>query len=136
MTNVTIRQLLESGAHFGHQTRFWHPAMNEYIFRSHNKIHIINLEKTLPMLKEAMSFVRRLGAHNGSILFVGTKLAATNIIEQQAQRCGMSYINYRWLGGMLTNFKTIKQSIKHFIDFFVTNQNFVSGTLMLSPVFD
>lgn len=116
MTTVSIRQLLEAGAHFGHQTRFWHPAMNDYIYRSHNKIHIINLEKTLPMLKKAMDFSRRLGAHNGSILFVGTKLAASQVIQEQATRCGMSYVNYRWLGGMLTNFKTIKQSIKHFVD--------------------
>jgi small subunit ribosomal protein S2 len=90
--------------------------MEEYIYTSHNKIHIINLDKTLPLFTKALDFVRRLGANNGSILFVGTKMAAMKIIEEEAKRCGMSYINYRWLGGMLTNFKTIKQSIKHLID--------------------
>ncbi len=116
MTTVTIRQLLEAGAHFGHQTRFWHPSMQEYIFRSHNKIHIINLEKTLPLLNNAMNVARRLGTNNGSILFVGTKLAAMHTIKEQAERCNMPYINFRWLGGMLTNYKTIKQSIKHLIE--------------------
>ncbi len=113
MTSLNIRQLLEAGVHFGHQTRYWHPSMREYIFTAHNKVHIINLEKTLPMLKRAADFVRRLGARNGTLMFVGTKLAAATIVQEQADRCGMPYINSRWLGGMLTNFKTIKQSVKH-----------------------
>lgn len=116
MTAITIKSLLEAGVHFGHQTRYWHPAMQEYIYMKHNKVHILNLEKTLPMFKNALSFVRRLGAHNGSILFVGTKMAASTIVKEQTARCGMPYVNHRWLGGMLTNYKTIRQSIKHLID--------------------
>lgn len=109
---VTMRQMLEAGVHFGHQTRFWDPKMKPYIFCSRNKIHIINLDKTLPLFQEAMSFMRRVAARNGTILFVGTKMSASHIVREQAQRCGMPYVDYRWLGGMLTNFKTVKQSIK------------------------
>jgi small subunit ribosomal protein S2 len=116
MTTINIKTLLEAGVHFGHQTRYWHPAMQEFIYTKHNKIHIMNLEKTLPMFKSALSFIRRLGAHNGSILFVGTKLAASTIVKDYSVRSGMPYVNHRWLGGMLTNYKTIRQSIKHLID--------------------
>jgi small subunit ribosomal protein S2 len=109
---VTMRQMLEAGVHFGHQTRFWDPKMKPFIFCSRNKIHIINLDKTLPLFQDAMAFVRRVAARNGTVLFVGTKTAASAIVREQAQRCGMPYVDYRWLGGMLTNFKTVKQSIK------------------------
>lgn len=112
MVTITMRNMLEAGVHFGHQTRFWDPKMKPYIFGARNKIHIINLDKTLPLFNEALSFVRRVAARNGKILFVGTKTSASNIIKEQAERCGMPYVNYRWLGGMLTNFKTVKQSIK------------------------
>ncbi len=112
MTDVTMRQMLEAGVHFGHQTRFWNPKMAPYIFGERNKIHIINLEKTLPLFEEAMNFIGSLAANNGTILFVGTKRAAQDIIREQAERAGMPYVNHRWLGGMLTNYKTVKQSIK------------------------
>jgi small subunit ribosomal protein S2 len=112
MSNVTMRQLLEAGAHFGHRTRYWNPKMDEYIFGSRNKIHIINLEHTLPLLKDACSYVGKMAASGGRVLFVGTKRAAREAIEAEAQRCGMPYVSQRWLGGTLTNFKTIKGSIK------------------------
>jgi len=112
MPEVTMRELLEAGVHFGHQTRFWNPKMAPYIFGERSKIHIINLEKTLPLLKEALNFAGSLAAKGGVILFVGTKRAAREAIEQEAKRCGMPYVNHRWLGGMLTNFKTVKQSIR------------------------
>ncbi|HHH46453.1 MAG TPA: 30S ribosomal protein S2 [Thiotrichales bacterium] len=112
MPEVTMRELLEAGVHFGHQTRFWNPKMAPYIFGERSKIHIINLEKTLPLLKEALNFAGSLAAKGGVILFVGTKRAAREAIEQEARRCGMPYVNHRWLGGMLTNFKTVKQSIR------------------------
>ncbi|HEX6998434.1 MAG TPA: 30S ribosomal protein S2 [Gammaproteobacteria bacterium] len=112
MADVTMRRMLEAGVHFGHQTRFWNPKMAPYIFGERNKIHIINLEKSLPMYIEATEFVRRLVADGGRILFVGSKRAARQAIAEQAQRCGMPYVSQRWLGGMLTNFKTIRQSIK------------------------
>ncbi|MDA0822225.1 MAG: 30S ribosomal protein S2 [Proteobacteria bacterium] len=112
MSDVTMRQMLEAGVHFGHQTRFWHPKMAPYIFGERNKIHIINLEKTLPLFHESTNFVGRLAAKRGRILFVGTKRAAQEAIAREATRCGMPYVNRRWLGGMLTNFKTVKQSIK------------------------
>jgi small subunit ribosomal protein S2 len=111
-----MRQLLQAGAHFGHRTRFWDPKMAPYIYGDRNEIHIINLEETLPLLKEAANYVSRLAANGGTILFVGTKRAAREIMEQEALRCGMPYVNYRWLGGMLTNFKTVKQSIKRLTD--------------------
>ena len=110
--SVTMRQMLEAGVHFGHQTRYWNPKMAPYIFGSRNKIHIINLEKSLPMYQEALKFVRQLTANKGQILFVGTKRQAREIVKEEAQRAGAPYVDYRWLGGMLTNFKTVKQSIK------------------------
>ncbi len=115
-TQVTMRQMLEAGVHFGHQTRFWNPKMNQYIFGARNKIHIINLEKTLPMFIEAQNYVRRLAANKGQILFVGTERQAREIIREEASRAGMPFVDYRWLGGMLTNYKTVKQSIKRLED--------------------
>lgn len=112
MANITMRQLLEAGVHFGHRTRYWNPKMEPYIFGQRNKIHIINLEETLPLLKDAVNFTSRLAANGGRIMFVGTKRAAREAIAQEAQRCGMPYVTHRWLGGTLTNFKTVKQSIK------------------------
>src|SRR5688572_14064502 len=107
-----MRQMLEAGVHFGHQTRYWNPKMAPYIFGHRNKIHIINLEKTLEMYQQAMKFVRQLASNKGSILFVGTKRQAREIVREEAQRCSMPYVDHRWLGGMLTNFKTVKGSIK------------------------
>jgi small subunit ribosomal protein S2 len=112
MTDVSMRQMLEAGVHFGHQTRFWHPKMAPYIFGERNKIHIINLEKTVPLFGDAMSFIGRMAAKRGKVLFIGTKRAAQEAVAREAARCGMPYVNRRWLGGMLTNFKTVKQSIK------------------------
>ncbi|TCP12139.1 SSU ribosomal protein S2P [Crenobacter luteus] len=115
-TSVTMRQMLEAGVHFGHQTRFWNPKMSQYIFGSRNKIHIINLEKTLPLFVEAQNYVRRLAANKGTILFVGTKRQARDIVREEAARAGMPFVDHRWLGGMLTNYKTVKQSIKRLED--------------------
>jgi small subunit ribosomal protein S2 len=112
MANITMRQLLEAGVHFGHRTRYWNPKMEAYIFGDRNRIHIINLEQTLPMLKDACSFAGKLAANGGRILFVGTKRAAREAIETEAIRSSMPYVSQRWLGGTLTNFKTIKGSIK------------------------
>jgi len=112
MSEVSMREMLEAGVHFGHQTRFWNPKMRNYIFGDRNKIHIINLEKTLPLYKDAVNFIGSLAANRGNILFVGTKRAAGKIIREEAERCGMPFVNHRWLGGMLTNFKTVKQSIR------------------------
>jgi len=109
---VTMRQMLEAGVHFGHQTRYWNPKMAPYIFGHRNKIHIINLEKTLALYLEALKFVRQLAANKGTILFVGTKRQAREILREEALRCAMPFVDHRWLGGMLTNFKTVKQSIK------------------------
>ncbi|VVE43203.1 30S ribosomal protein S2 [Pandoraea soli] len=114
--SVTMRQMLEAGVHFGHQTRFWNPKMAPYIFGHRNKIHIINLEKTLPMYQDALKYVRQLAANRGTILFVGTKRQARDIVAEAAGRAGMPYVNNRWLGGMLTNFKTLKSSIKKLKD--------------------
>jgi len=111
MSTVTMREMLEAGVHFGHQTRYWNPQMAPYLFGQRNKIHIINLEKTLPLFNDAVNFIGRLAAKKANILFVGTKRAAQKIIEEEATRCGMSYVNKRWLGGLLTNYKTVKQSI-------------------------
>ena len=111
MSNVSMKELLEAGAHFGHRTRFWNPKMAPFIFGTRNKIHIIDLEKTLPLLKDAANFIGRLATHKSKILFVGTKRAAQDVIKEQAERCGMPYVNHRWLGGMLTNYKTVRQSI-------------------------
>jgi small subunit ribosomal protein S2 len=112
MPGVSMRQMLEAGVHFGHQTRFWNPKMAPYIFGERNKIHIINLEKTQPMYAEAASFLKSVIADGGTVLFVGTKRSARDAIRKEAERCAMPYVNQRWLGGMLTNFKTIRQSIK------------------------
>ncbi len=116
MANVTMRQMLEAGVHFGHQTRYWNPKMAPYIFGERNKIHIINLEKTLPLFNEAINFLGKMASNGGKILFVGTKRSSRDTIQEQAKRCGMPYVNYRWLGGMLTNFHTVKQSIKRLKD--------------------
>ena len=112
MADVTMRQMLEAGVHFGHQTRYWNPKMAPYIFGERNKIHIINLEKSLPLAREAYAFVKSLAADGGKILFVGTKRAGREAIRAQAARCEMPFVSYRWLGGMLTNFKTIRNSVK------------------------
>lgn len=114
MATVTMRDMLKAGVHFGHQTRFWNPKMKPFIFGARNKIHIINLEKTLPLFQEALAFVNKSAAENSKILFVGTKRAAQVTIAEEAQRCGMPYVDHRWLGGMLTNWKTIRQSISRF----------------------
>jgi small subunit ribosomal protein S2 len=114
--SVTMREMLEAGVHFGHQTRFWNPKMSQYIFGSRNKIHIVNLEKTLPMYEEASKFVRKLIANRGNIMFVGTKRQAKEILAEEAQRAGVPYVDSRWLGGMLTNFKTVKGSLKRLKD--------------------
>ena len=110
--SVTMRQMLEAGVHFGHQTRFWNPKMAPFIFGARNKIHIINLEKSLPMYQDALKFVRQLATKKGTVLFVGTKRQAREIVMEEAQRAGMPYVDFRWLGGMLTNYKTVKGSIK------------------------
>ena len=110
--SVTMRQMLEAGVHFGHQTRFWNPKMAPYIFGHRNKIHIINLEKTLAKFNEAMDFIKKMSAKKGTVLFVGTKRQAREIVAEEAQRAGMPVVDERWLGGMLTNFKTVKGSIK------------------------
>jgi len=114
--STTMRQMLEAGVHFGHQTRYWNPKMAPFIFGHRNKIHIINLEKTMVMYQDAMKFVRQLSSNKGAILFVGTKRQAREIVREEAERCGAPYVDYRWLGGMLTNFKTVKLSIKRLKD--------------------
>ena len=114
--SVTMRQMLEAGVHFGHQTRFWNPKMGQFIFGARNKIHIINLEKTLPLYQEALKFVRTLVSNKGTILFVGTKRQAREIISEEAARASMPYVDFRWLGGMLTNYKTVKASLKRLKD--------------------
>jgi len=116
MSNVSMRLMLEAGVHFGHQTRFWNPQMSDYIFGSRNKIHIINLEKTLPMYNEAVNALGKIASNRGTILFVGTKRAARSIMAEEAQRCGMPFVSHRWLGGMLTNYKTIRASIQRLKD--------------------
>lgn len=112
MSEVSMRDMLEAGVHFGHQTRYWNPKMGAYIFGQRNKIHIINLEKTLPLYQDAMNYLGSLVANSGKVLFIGTKRAARDAIREQAVRCGMPFVNHRWLGGMLTNFKTIRDRIK------------------------
>jgi small subunit ribosomal protein S2 len=116
MADITMRQMLEAGVHFGHQTRFWNPKMRPFIFGERNKIHIINLEKTYPLYTDAINFISKLASSRGNILFVGTKRSAQQVIREEAERCGMPYVNHRWLGGMLTNYKTVKQSIKRLKD--------------------
>lgn len=112
MANISMRQMLEAGVHFGHQTRYWNPQMAPYIFGARSKIHIINLERTLPLYLDSMNFLGKLASKGGRILFVGTKRAAREIVREEATRCKMPFVNHRWLGGMLTNFKTVRQSIK------------------------
>ncbi|RKJ94611.1 30S ribosomal protein S2 [Alicycliphilus denitrificans] len=114
--SVTMREMLEAGVHFGHQTRFWNPKMAPFIFGHRNKIHIINLEKSLPLFQEAQKFAKQLAANRGTILMVGTKRQARELVSEQAQRAGVPYVDQRWLGGMLTNFKTVKTSIKRLKD--------------------
>ncbi|HHJ20173.1 MAG TPA: 30S ribosomal protein S2 [Gammaproteobacteria bacterium] len=116
MANVTMRQMLEAGVHFGHQSRYWDPKMAPYIFGARNKIHIVNLEQTLPLFNDAMNYLGKLASKGGKIMFVGTKRSARDTIKEEALRCGMPYVNQRWLGGMMTNFKTVKQSIKRLKD--------------------
>ncbi len=111
MAAVSMRQMLEAGVHFGHQTRYWNPKMAPYLFGARNKIYIIDLEQTLPLFNDAMNYMGQMTANKGNILFVGTKKAARKTVAEEAKRCGMPYVNHRWLGGMLTNFKTIKKSI-------------------------
>ena len=110
--DISIEQMLKAGVHFGHQTRFWNPKMDPFIFGNRNKVHIINLEKTLEHLKPSVEFCKQLAAANNRILFVGTKRAASKVIKSEAERCDMPYVNYRWLGGMLTNYKTVRASIR------------------------
>ncbi|MCK5715932.1 MAG: 30S ribosomal protein S2 [Thiomargarita sp.] len=126
MTNISMRQMLEAGVHFGHRTRYWNPKMAPYIFGERNKIHIINLEDSLPMFNEAANFAGQMAAKKGSILFVGTKRAAQDAVKEAALRCDMPYVNRRWLGGMLTNFKTVKASVKRLKDLELIAQD---GTL-------
>jgi len=118
-----MRLMLEAGVHFGHQTRFWNPQMSQYIFGSRNKIHIINLEKTLPLYNDAVNMIGKIAANRGTVLFVGTKRAARKIMTEEALRCGMPYISHRWLGGMLTNYKTIRQSIQRLKELEEMSQN-------------
>ena len=114
--SVTMRDMLEAGVHFGHQTRFWNPKMSPFIFGHRNKIHIINLEKSLPMFQDAIKFVKQLSANRGTVLMIGTKRQSREIVAAEAQRAGVPYVDQRWLGGMLTNFKTVKTSIKRLKD--------------------
>ena len=125
---VSMREMLEAGVHFGHQTRFWNPKMAPYIYGHRNKIHIINLEKTQPLFNDAMKFVRQLAAKRGTVLMIGTKRQARDVIAMEAQRCGMPYVDQRWLGGMLTNFKTVKGSLKKLKDMQVIKE---SGTELM-----
>ena len=114
MTAVSMRDMLQAGVHFGHQTRFWNPKMDKFIFGARNKIHILNLEYTVPAFNEALEIVRQVGANGNKVLMVGTKRAAQKVIIEQAQRSGMPYVSHRWLGGMLTNYKTIRASIRRY----------------------
>ncbi|MEX0730000.1 MAG: 30S ribosomal protein S2 [Aquisalimonadaceae bacterium] len=123
MANVSMREMLEAGVHFGHQTRYWNPKMAPYIFGERNKIHIINLEKTLPLYQDALNFMGKLASNGGRVLFVGTKRAAREAVREEAARCGMPYVDHRWLGGMLTNFRTVKQSIRRLKDLEVQEQD-------------
>jgi small subunit ribosomal protein S2 len=116
VANVSMRQMLEAGVHFGHQTRYWSPKMAPYIFGERSRIHIINLEKTLPLFNDAMNFIGKLAGNRGTILFVGTKRAAQETVREEAARCGMPYVNRRWLGGTLTNFRTVRQSIRRLME--------------------
>ncbi|SFV89212.1 SSU ribosomal protein S2p (SAe) [hydrothermal vent metagenome] len=125
MAKATMKKMLEAGVHFGHRSRFWHPKMERYIYGTRNGVHIINLEKSLPMFNDVLNFASKTASQGGSILFVGTKRAATDIMKEEAIRCGMPYVNHRWLGGMMTNYKTIKASIKRLKDLeFLAEENF------------
>ena len=124
---VSMRDLLQAGAHFGHQTRYWNPKMDQYIFGARNKIHIINLEYTVPAFNQALEMVKKLAGNKNKILFVGTKRAAGKVIKEQAERAGMPFVNHRWLGGMLTNYKTIRASIKRLRDLGVARANIGVG---------
>jgi len=126
--SVSMREMLEAGVHFGHQTRFWNPKMAPYIYGHRNKIHIINLEKTLPAFEDALKFIRQLASKRGTILMVGTKRQAREVVASEAQRCGMPYVDQRWLGGMLTNFKTVKGSLKKLKDMQASKE---AGTLAI-----
>jgi small subunit ribosomal protein S2 len=128
MSNISMRQMLEAGVHFGHQTRYWNPKMAPYIFGHRNKIHVVNLEQTLPLFNDAMNFIGSLAANGGKVLFVGTKRAARDVIREEAERCSMPYVNHRWLGGMLTNFKTIRQSIKRLKEIEAMEEDGTLGT--------
>ena len=123
MANVSMRDMLQAGVHFGHQTRYWNPKMKNYIFGARNKIHIINLEKTVPAFNDALGFIQSQAAAGNKVLFVGTKRSASKIIKDEASRAGMPYVSHRWLGGMLTNYKTIRQSIKRFRDLETQSQD-------------
>jgi small subunit ribosomal protein S2 len=126
---VTMRDMLEVGVHFGHQARYWNPKMAPHIYGERNRIHIINLEKTLPLYKDALSFAGKIASKRGKILFVGTKRAAQNAIKEHAARCGMPYVDHRWLGGMLTNYKTVRQSIKRLKELFAMQESGVLDRL-------
>ena len=129
MAKASMKKMLEAGVHFGHRSRFWHPKMEPYIYGTRNGVHIINLEKTLPQFNDVLNFASKTASQGGSILFVGTKRAASNIIKDEAIRCGMPYVNHRWLGGMMTNYKTIKASIKRLKDLeFLAEENFEQFT--------
>lgn len=123
MAKVSMRDMIQAGVHFGHQTRFWNPQMKNYIYGARNKIHIINLEHTLPMFNDALNFLSSVAAKKGKILFVGTKRAASEAVKEEAIRCGQYYVNERWLGGMLTNYKTVRQSIKRLKDLETMSQD-------------
>ena len=123
MVSVSMRVMLQAGVHFGHQTRYWNPKMKNYIFGARNKIHIVNLEHTVPAFNDALSFVQKQAASGNKILFVGTKRAASKIVQAEAERAGMPFVSHRWLGGMLTNYKTIRQSIKRFRDLETQSQD-------------
>jgi small subunit ribosomal protein S2 len=127
--SVSMREMLEAGVHFGHQTRFWNPRMAPYIYGHRNKIHIINLEKTQPLFNDAMKFIRQLSARRGTILMIGTKRQAREVVAMEAQRCGMPYVDQRWLGGMLTNFKTVKGSLKKLKDMQATKEGGTDGMI-------
>ncbi|RUO44360.1 30S ribosomal protein S2 [Aliidiomarina taiwanensis] len=123
MANVSMRDMLKAGVHFGHQTRFWNPKMKPFIFGARNKIHIINLETTVPMMNKALDFLGHIGSNNGKVLFVGTKRAASEQVQTAAKACGQFYVQHRWLGGMLTNWKTVRQSIKRLKDLETQSQD-------------
>lgn len=133
---VTMKQMLEAGVHFGHQTRFWNPRMAPYIFGHRNKIHIINLEKTVVMYQDAMKYIHQLSANKGKILFIGTKRQARDIVREEAIRCESPYVDQRWLGGMLTNFKTIKQSVKRLQDMEIATQDSTFSKLSKKEMLD